>query len=48
MDVKKCKGRPDVKIESVYIEKINKEVEKELKCFVPEHYAVRCLCVVNI
>ena len=28
MEVKKYKERPDVKIEAVYIEKINKEVEK--------------------
>lgn len=43
MEVKKYKERPDVKIEAVYIKKINKEVEKELQYFVPEHYAVRML-----
>lgn len=43
MEVKKYKERPDVKVEVVYIEKINKEAEKELQDFVPEHYAVRML-----
>ena len=43
MEVKKYKERPNIKIEALYIEKINKEVEKELQDFVPEHYAVRML-----